>query len=91
MINKERLEELGYKFPRQLASGEWIALCPFIFTWGLVKGLDDIGYKERWCYGNINDALKAVANWDGEGDPPGNWIVNKPSQRQGPGSERKYG
>lgn len=92
-MTKERLEELGYKFPRQLTTGEWIALYPFIFTWGLVKGIDDIGYKERWCYGreHLNDALKAVVNWDGEGDPPGNWIVNKPSHRQGPGAERKYG
>jgi hypothetical protein len=85
-MTKELLEEMGYLFPRQVADGEWIALFRFVFTWGLVKGLDDVGYNERWCYSSLNDALVAVANWDGEGDPPGNWIVNKPSQRQGPGA-----
>jgi len=88
-MTKEQIEALGYEFPRQLPNGQWIALQRFLFTWAVVKGIDPIGYEQRWCYGAYNDALIAVANWDGEGDPPGNWIVNKPSGRQGPAGATK--
>lgn len=89
-MNKDKLEEMGYLYPRQLPNGKWIALFRFMFTVGLVIDLDDSGYEERYCYGweHINDAMMAVANWDGEADPPGKWIVHKPSGRQGPGSMR---
>lgn len=79
-------EDLGYEFPRQLPNGQWIGVFRFIFTYGLVVGLDRLGYQKRYCYHVYNDALVAVANWDGEGDPPGNWIVEKPSGRAGPGN-----
>lgn len=85
-LTKEKIEKLGYQFPRRLPNGEWIALYRFLFTWGIILGLDEIGYKRRFCYKNINDALNAVANWNGENDPPGDWIVEKPGDRQGPGT-----
>jgi hypothetical protein len=30
---------------------------------------------KRYCYKQQQDALIASATWDGDGDPPGDWIV----------------
>lgn len=40
----------------------------------------------RYCYENYRDAQNALMAWDGEGDPPGPWIKEKPSGRLGPGA-----
>lgn len=90
MLTADQIAEQGYKYPRLLPTGEWIALFRFAFTWGVVVGIDEFGYKRRFCYESANDALKAVALWDGSGDPPGRWIVEKPGNRQGPGSKVQH-
>jgi hypothetical protein len=36
----EFLIEEGYVMPRKLPTGEWVAVCQFIFTWGLLVGVD---------------------------------------------------
>ena len=67
----------GYLYPRRLPSGTWIAVQQFLFTWGLMVDLDETGYQYRFCYEHLHDALWAVRNWDGTGDPPGPWIKEK--------------
>lgn len=59
------------------ATGEWMTVCRFIFTWGLLVGVDRVGYRTRFCYHHGADALVALATWDGSGDPPGDWIKEK--------------
>lgn len=74
----EFLEGMGYEQPRKVPSGEWIAFTRFLFTWGLVIGLDDVGYRCRWCYATRAEAMAALESWDGVGDdPPGRWIKQK--------------
>jgi hypothetical protein len=34
----------------------------------------------------LTDALNALTAMDGRGDPPGNWIKEKVSERLGPGA-----
>jgi hypothetical protein len=67
----------GYAFVRELPSGEWAGLMPMLFTVGLFVGLDDDGYRVRYCYERFPEALLALAAWDGKADPPGPWIKRK--------------
>jgi len=78
-MNKEVIESLGYFSPKLLSTGEWAALGKFIFTTGLLVGIDEVGYRTRFCYKYSTDALIALNAWDGVGDPPGNWIKEKGS------------
>lgn len=71
------LEIQGYSW---LASKPEKGLCgiySFIFTTAIVAGIDETGYKERWCYPCMADAKEALQQWDGVGDPPGDWIKHK--------------
>jgi hypothetical protein len=76
-LTKEQIEGFGYSFPRLLPTGEWAALCKYFYTVGLLVGLDETGWRTRFCYENFGDALIALAQWDGKGDPCGPWIKNK--------------
>jgi hypothetical protein len=46
-------------------------------------------YTDGWCYdrARVNEALVAMALWDGRGDPPGPWKKHVTSGRRGPGAE----
>lgn len=72
---------------KQLPNGEWIAVQKFIFTYGLLTKVEEYGYSGRYCYENFSEAAAACATWNGEGDPPGNWIKYKGvgGERLGPG------
>lgn len=37
----------------------------------IVYDIDQTGYNDRWCYHNYTDAVKALNNWDGMGEPEG--------------------
>lgn len=81
------LEKQGYSHVRQLPSGEWIGVSPFLYTAGLCIGLDETGYRVRFCYANSRAAEDAADLYDGVGDPPGLWIKEKGgSERLGPGA-----
>lgn len=73
------LTEQGYIMPRQLPDGRWIALMRMYASIGLFVDLDDIGYRDRYCYAieQAADAIIDVQTWDGQGDPPGLWIKHK--------------
>jgi hypothetical protein len=73
----EEIEALEYVHPKLLASGEWAALRQMFFTVGLFVGLDQTGYRTRFCYPNMAHAVLALDLWDGTGDPPGPWIKQK--------------
>lgn len=86
-ISAEQIIGEGYLEPKLLATGEWAALSPQIFTIGIAVGLDDTCYRTRYCYELYNDAADALSNWDGRGDPPGPWIKEKGAvERLGPGA-----
>lgn len=76
-MNREQCEELGYKPARQLASGEWAGVRDMLYTTGLCVGLDDTGYRTRFCFSSRTEAEDAFAAWDGTGWPPGYWIKQK--------------
>lgn len=73
----DQLRDEGYYALRELPGRGICGLYRFIFTVGLVYGIDKYGYKGRWCYGDNLEARKALEEWEGAGDPGGNWIKYK--------------
>lgn len=57
----------------------------FIYTAGLLTHLRfdafTYDYDARYCYPIAADALRDLLQWDGTGDPPGEWIKEKVSER----------
>ena len=54
-----------------LPDGTICGLHRFLFTWGLIIGIDPSGYADRYCYHSFAAAAAALAAWDGEGEPIG--------------------
>jgi hypothetical protein len=79
------LQTQGYRAIKMLNTGELAALHDEIYTTGLCIGLDEFGYRTRYCYETHHEAEEALAIWDGNGDPPGLWLKQKPEERLGPG------
>ncbi len=76
-ITKELLEAEGYMQIEQLPTGVWAGLQDMIYTTGLFVGLDETGYRRRYCYPSYESAVVALRSWDGQDDPPGPWIKRK--------------
>lgn len=71
------LKDEGYKYLKEI-SGKVCGLYPFIYTWGLVVGLDEDGYEYRYCYPSLLDAKKALEEYtDLDTHPTGPWIKRK--------------
>lgn len=79
----EELKSNGYFEFREISNRGLCCLNNFMFTTGIIIGLDMFGYYGRYCYSDPIDAFKSYISWDGIGDPPGNWIKYK-----GRGGER---
>lgn len=77
------LKTEGYTEMKEIPGAGICGLRSFIFTTGLIVGMTESGYYGRYCYANHSDALKALNEWDGKGDPAGPWIKYK-----GHGGER---
>jgi hypothetical protein len=75
-MDEKQLTDLGY-IPRLLPTGEWAGLRRYFYTVGLCVGLDETGYRHRYCYKDAGEAFIALMRWDGQGDPCGPWIKNK--------------
>lgn len=72
IMKNHELEDL-----RLLPNGDYAAVRRFLFTWAIMTGIDDTGYRERWCYETEREARAAFKYFDGSGDPLGMWIVHK--------------
>lgn len=66
-----------YTDVRTLPTGEVAGIAQFLFTFGLVVGLDPVGYRTRFCFPTYAEAQKSLKEWNGEGFPPGYWIKKK--------------
>lgn len=89
---KEELEKQGYTHLREVEGRGWCGLFNFIFTVGLCYGLDESGYRGRYCYPDSLDAKQALKEWDGIGDPHDEfWIKHKgDTQYRNPKSTEVY-
>jgi len=87
---KEFLEEEGYVQLKEIEGRGICGVRKFIFTYGLIYGLDESGFKGRWCYDNYVEPVVALHNWDGIGDPKGNWIKYKGEDGERSRIEKDY-
>lgn len=55
----EMLKTEGYTNIK-IIDGKYYGIHRFLFTTGLVVGLDSTGYESRFCYPNHTDAIKAL-------------------------------
>jgi len=70
-------EDMGYRGVVRL-NGEIVGLSQFIFTCGILVGMDETGYKHRYCYHDANAASAALIRWIIEGgDEPSGYIKRK--------------
>jgi hypothetical protein len=69
--------EVLYLYLREIPGRGYCAIHRYLFTTGILYGLDFLGLQGRFCYETTLEAYLALELWTGEGDPPGNWIVNK--------------
>ena len=80
----------GYSFLKDATGkpGVYVGIQKMIVTTGLYL-LEKDFWITRFCYETTAEALAAFMEWDGNGDPPGNWIVQKPEQRYNPNHKDK--
>jgi len=77
------LENEGYCHLTEIEGRGICAVYKFMFTFAIVYGIDEHGYRGRWCYSGSIEPAVALRQWNGIGDPLGNWIKYK-----GEGGER---
>lgn len=77
-----------YEYLREIPNKGKCGVQVFIYTYGLVVGVDSTGYAGRYCYERKEDAVAALVIWDGVADPAGPWIKYKGlgGERLGPGA-----
>lgn len=80
---KNNLQQEGYTELREIEGQGLCGLYRFLFTTGLVTGIEAHRYRGRYCYKEHADARNAIVHWDGKNDPSGPWIKYK-----GKGGER---
>ena len=65
----------------EFENGRNAAIMPFMFTWAIIADLTRTGYEDRWCYETLQDAIAALSEWNGEGEPEG-WHRHPTSGRR---------
>lgn len=83
MTEEEAVKE-GYTPNRVLPNGEHAGVIDMQFTTALVVGIDEIGYRTRFCFCTRAEAEQALEEWDGTGFPPGFWVKQKPEDAFNP-------
>ena len=73
----QALEAQGYEAIRICGASGLCAVKQFNFTWGVVVGMDPVSYDRRYCYEHRDDAVEALARWDGADHLSGPWIKCK--------------
>ena len=84
---EERIDWRSFYSPiRVLPTGVNAGVQDMAYTAGLFVDMNESGYRTRYCYETRAEAEAALEAWDGNGDPPGPWIKQKPEDRLGPGA-----
>jgi len=67
----------GYLHMRQVEGWGLCGIRRFAFTVDIIHGLTEARYNGRWCFETMKEAEDEFADWDGNGDPGGEWIKHK--------------
>lgn len=87
MTNAEALARLVEIFTKPIEE-DYLYLCcnpkrgicgimRMAFTVGLFYNITEADYEGRYCYRTMAEAVEALKEWDGNDDPPGDWIKHK--------------
>ncbi len=70
--HQEWFEEQGYACVCKM-HGDIVGLYKFLFTTGIVVGMDETGYKYRYCYHTDSEAFTGLLEWilEGSEEPAG--------------------
>jgi len=72
-----RFEPEGYR-DLDVINGEIVGLRRFIYTSAIVVGMDETGYRTRYCYATMFEAKRALAEWRQSGaEEPSGFIKRK--------------
>lgn len=63
-MSVEAAERNGYTDVTVLANMV-CGIYPFMYTWGVLIGIDETGYKGRFCFDSLNAAQSFLRNWNG--------------------------
>lgn len=73
--------QYGYRVRVRVIDGQFIAVIKFAYTWGLCYGVDEHGYKGRYCYTDLCDcyiAFDEVSKLDADNPPDDSrWLKHK--------------
>ena len=65
---------IGYALLRELPDGTLCGVIRLIFHYSIHVGIDYIGYRRKWCFGEfLHEPALALLAYDGGDDMPGNW------------------
>lgn len=68
MTLEQILTSNGYMNVRCI-NGLWCGVHRYIFTVGVCYGLDETGYRGRFCFSTYQNAALFLKDWDGETPP----------------------
>jgi hypothetical protein len=78
-----RKEEICAAALRVLPDGRELAVVRMLFNWRMTLGpVNEPFLDDFWCYENFAEALTDCAEWDGQGDPRGEWHRHGASGRR---------
>ena len=95
-LNEIELAELFTKLTQEYIVVTWkdgrlCAIARMAYTFALLIDVDETGYSRRFCYESLQDAVRALNNWSGVGEPSG-WHRDPVTGRRRPDGdhEREY-
>jgi hypothetical protein len=75
---------------RVLPDGRICGVAKLLFHWTLHIDIDPFGYADRYCYTDSIDAIAALDQWDGKGDPVGWHRHPRSGRRRDPATGREW-
>lgn len=81
MTDAEILLHWQAAFLKRFENGDVAVVQRMLFTWAILAELTDDYYGDRWCYKTKEAAIRALLDWDGEGEPQG-WHRHPDSGRR---------
>jgi hypothetical protein len=76
--------ENGYMDPKEIANNRVAVVAQLLYHGTMLimsKVTFQQGWEEKYCYPSVEAARKALADWDGNGEPVG-WHRHVPSNRR---------
>ncbi len=81
-MNAENFDPALMPYAERDVNGLHIALWRYLYNWRIQLSLESAPEDiiDEWCFRDYLAALKVMATWNGEGDPPG-WFKNPTTGR----------